>query len=204
MDALPYDPLFEELINDYLEKGFAVSNKLFNKLEIDGLRELALKERSEENFRLAGVGDKFNFQKERSIRSDKILWLYRADAHDSEKIFFEKIDRFIQYLNLSCYAGILRSEFHYAIYDPGTFYERHSDQFKGDDSRRFSMVLYLTEDWNKGDGGELTLYMAASANGKVLIEPMSGRLVFFDSSIEHEVLLSKAQRISLTGWMRRR
>lgn len=205
MDALPFDLRFERLINDFLEGSYAVSNELFNKEEIDLLRKYALREDIEDNFRLAGIGDRFNFQKEKSIRSDKILWLNREEARPAEQVFFQLIDQFINYLNISCYAGIRRSEFHYAIYEPGTFYERHSDQFKGDDRRKFSMVLYLTENWKEGDGGELIIYkkgQSGKTEESIVVRPTAGRLVFFDSSLEHEVLLSKAQRVSLTGWLR--
>lgn len=200
MDALPFDPRFEGLINDFLEKGFGVSQELFTLEEITSLRKLALKVEEQNDFRLAGVGDRFNVQKEKSIRTDKILWLNRADFEVTEQIFFQTIDRFIDYLNISCYAGIRSSEFHYAIYEAGTYYKRHSDQFKNNDQRAFSLVLYLTEDWRAGDGGELLIYKEDEIH---TIQPMGGRLVFFDSSLEHEVSLSKAKRISLTGWLRR-
>jgi SM-20-related protein len=92
-------------------------------------------------------------------------------------------------------------ECHYAIYPPGTHYRRHLDRSPAGAERVVSLVLYLNEDWNPADGGELKLYTEPG----VLIVPSGGTLVLFVSeSLEHEVLPTRAVRLSLTGWFRRR
>lgn len=180
-------------------------NNCFQKSFIDDLRELAIGRYENNDFRLAGIGDRFNFTKERSIRSDQIYWLPKTGIAGSQEDYMNWVSDFAAYLNYSCFAGILDYNFHYAIYEKGSLYERHSDQFHNRDQRKFSMVLYLSESWKKEDGGELVIYRKKSEKEiKILIEPTPGRLVFFDSALEHEVLTSNALRISLTGWMKRR
>ncbi|UKN02347.1 2OG-Fe(II) oxygenase [Paracrocinitomix mangrovi] len=189
---------YEQLIQILLEKGFGSVDGWFSDEEQLGLRKALLSRYNNDNFRHAGIGDKFNLTKVASIRSDKIHWLNVNTEIPAELSFFAKIEGFIQYLNRTCYAGINSHEFHYAVYEPGTFYQRHVDQFNADDRRKFSMVLYLNDEWIEGNGGELMIYK----NGDHKIDPIPGRLVFFSSDIEHEVLQSNFQRKSLTGWLK--
>jgi len=209
LDTSERDSLFESLITAYLENGSAYVDNCFPQPTIDELRELAIKRYENNDFRLAGIGDRFNFTKEKSIRSDQIFWLPKDEIEGIQHDFMGWVSDFVEYLNYTCFAGILDFNFHYAIYENGSFYERHSDQFQNRDQRKFSMVLYLSESWNNGDGGELVIYSKRDEREKekeekILIEPLPGRLVFFDSELEHEVLPSRALRISLTGWMKRR
>lgn len=193
------EEIYESLIQDLMDKGFGSVDHWFDAQEINELRKALLTRYEEEQFKLAGVGDKFNVQKVTAIRNDEIKWLNKDSQIPVEQHFFSKIDAFVAYLNYTCFAGIRSYEFHYAVYDEGSFYKRHSDQFNNDDRRRFSFVMYLSQDWQEGDGGELVMY---KEDEQVQIQPIPGRLVFFDSSIEHEVLLSQHQRLSLTGWMK--
>ena len=94
--------------------------------------------------RLAEIGNDQLLMHDTSIRSDKIFWLNRAPNNQYEFLFFDLIDAFVCYLNATCYAGIKSYEFHYALYEKGTFYKRHLDQFKSDDRRAFSMIMYYT------------------------------------------------------------
>lgn len=40
----------------------------------------------------------------------------------------------------------------------GAFYRRHLDRFRDDDRRMVSAVLYLNEDWQPQDGGQLRMF----------------------------------------------
>ena len=107
---------------------------------------------------------------------------------------------FILYLNQTCYTGITGFEFHYALYEKGSFYAKHLDQFKQQSSRAFSMMHYLNEDWKKADGGELCLHLG---NELQLVAPISGTSVFFKSNeIPHAVLKTQKNRLSITGWLK--
>lgn len=191
--------IYEKVIQGLLVEGFESVDGWFSLEEINGLRETLLNHYEMEKFRLAGIGKEGNLQKVKDIRSDQIFWLPKPGTNTMEESFFKKIDDFVLYLNRTCFAGIRSYEFHYAIYEAGTFYKKHIDRFKNDDSRRFSMVFYLTENWQPGDGGELVIY---KNNEQILIKPIAGNMVLFESELPHEVLLSKTQRLSLTGWLK--
>lgn len=192
------EQIYEQMIQSLLEKGFGSVAGWFSGDEVSQLRQALLNRYEDDAFRLAGIGNKFQEQTVKSIRNDQIHWLYKKDLVEDEKIFFEKLEGFVAYLNRTCFAGIQDYEFHYAVYEPGSFYQRHVDKFNNDDRRKFSMVFYLNEAWTEGDGGELMIY----GDHEEKIQPLPGKVVFFDSSLEHEVLVSNHQRMSLTGWMK--
>ncbi|GAB5418839.1 MAG: 2OG-Fe(II) oxygenase [Crocinitomicaceae bacterium] len=189
---------YEEMIQMLLKGTFGSVDNWFSVEELDGLRKSLIGRYEENAFRPAKIGNQFTATKEESIRSDQIHWLFQEDLVSEELVFFQRIEGFKNYLNRTCFAGIQSYEFHYAMYFKDTFYKRHSDQFNNDDRRQYSMVLYLNEDWQMGDGGELMLYTEPQQR----IAPTNGKLVFFQSDIEHEVLLSAKTRLSLTGWFK--
>jgi SM-20-related protein len=190
--------VYEQLIQELLEKGFGSVDNWFSDDEIMDLRKELLSRYRVDDFELAGIGNMFNHQTTTAVRSDHILWLDRLVEKQAEKVFFAKVQDFINHLNRTCYTGIRESEFHYAVYEPEAFFKRHKDQFANDDRRKFSFVLYLTNNWLIGDGGELVLYQKENT----IIQPKAGTVIFFDSTIEHEVMPSKTLRLSLAGWLK--
>ena len=99
-------------------------------------------------------------------------------------------------------TGINGYEFHYALYETGSFYKKHIDQFRNNPSRQYSMIIYLNTDWVAGDGGQLSIHQVGKASQE--IDPTGGKTVFFKSSeLEHEVLVANKPRISITGWLKR-
>ncbi len=148
----------------------------------------------------AGIGNKTLLVQDKLVRGDLIYWLDRAHNDPHENDFFDLMDRFIAYLNATCYTGITGYEFHYALYEKGTFYKRHLDQFRSDKGRSFSMIMYLNANWQEKDGGELRVYHSDHTQ---TIAPQHGKCVFFKSSeLEHEVLLTHQPRLSITGWLK--
>ena len=148
----------------------------------------------------AGTGnDELSFQN-KTVRSDQIYWLdpKHNDPHENE--FFTLIDAFVKHLNSTCYTSITSYEFHYALYETGSFYKKHIDQFRNNESRQFSMIMYLNPDWKTGDGGELCIYHDTFEQ---TITPVNGKSVFFKSSeLLHEVVLANKPRMSITGWLK--
>lgn len=198
------NPLFESIIEDLLQQHYSVVEHFFSPSEVILLRNnLGLKQ--EENlFKKSAIGNHLQKEIDKSIRGDFILWINESRADSAEKIFFGKINPLVEYLNKTCFLGILQQEFHYAVYPKGTFYKRHLDTFQNDDRRKLSLVCYLNEDpWPKENGGELTLYLEEGAKE---ILPISGRVVIFESQlIEHEVkLVKESERLSITGWLKTR
>ena len=148
----------------------------------------------------AGIGNQTVTVRDKLIRSDKIYWLDPVHNDPHENSFFELMDSFVRYLNSTCYTGITGYEFHYALYETGSFYKKHLDQFQNNKSRAYSMIMYLNTDWVAADGGELCIYHADHTQ---TIAPINGQCVFFKSSeLEHEVLLTHQPRLSITGWLK--
>ncbi len=191
---------FESIIDGYLDKRVGVVNDfLSSKLSFDLIGNLKLLY-GEEKLRTAGIGNGENTAIEQSIRNDKIFWLDKNELKESETAFFELIDAFVLYLNRTCFTGIKSYEYHYALYEKGAFYKKHMDQFKTDHGRAFSMIIYLNEDWVKGNGGELKIYKKTEVQ---LISPENRKCVFFKSDeLPHEVLVSNKSRMSITGWLK--
>jgi SM-20-related protein len=137
------------------------------------------------------------------IRGDSILWLEES-RHPEIHALLQDLK---QTLNHKLFLNLQSFECHLAHYPPGTRYDRHFDQAPlarpsslSGEERVITFVLYLTENWSPGDGGELHLCKSG-----VLVSPTPGKLILFNSqSLEHEVLLARKERWSLTGWFRRR
>lgn len=156
---------------------------------------------SQGDFASAGIGRGDEYAVDKSIRGDKIYWLEKESEFEGERYYMSVMDQFTDYLNRTCYTGIQFHEFHFAFYPPGTFYQRHLDRFQNGNSRLFSVVFYLNEDWGPDDGGELVLYLP---DQELVVQPLANRLAFFDSAlIEHEVRVAHRERLSITGWFRR-
>ncbi len=191
---------FENIISSFLENRVGIDNDFLKDELSNHLKENLLALLLEKQLKVAGIGNDSKLLTDQSIRSDKIYWLDRKHNDVHENSFFDLIDEFVKYLNRTCYTGITGYEFHYAYYDTGTSYKRHLDQFKDNQNRAFSMIMYLNQDWILADGGQLCIYQK---NGSQKIAPNKGKCVFFKSSeLEHEVLLSHKSRMSITGWLK--
>jgi SM-20-related protein len=164
------------------------------------LRENLLQLREQKLLRMAGTGNQKEVAYNNKFRNDSIYWLDRAHNNIHENSFFELMDAFVVYLNKTCYTGITSYEFHYTLYETGSFYKKHTDQFQRNDSRKFSMIMYLNEGWETIDGGALCIYHENSIEH---ILPLNGKSVFLNSStLEHEVLVCHKPRMSITGWLK--
>ncbi|WP_205635399.1 2OG-Fe(II) oxygenase [Flavivirga aquatica] len=119
-----------------------------------------------------------------------------------ETLYLNKIWWFINHLNKTCFTSIKTFESHYANYEQGSFYKRHLDQFKNEKGRKYSIVLYLNQNWKDEDDGKLSLYPLNRAQKN--ISPLEGRMVFFRSDkMEHEVHPSLTrERRSIAGWLK--
>lgn len=202
------NPIYEKIISDLLEKKYSVIDNFFDLFEVEQLRNSLLNKYQEDDFKKAAIGNRTNEIIEKSIRGDFILWLNEAEASTAERVFFSRINDFVEYLNKTCFLGILHKEFHYALYPEGTFYKRHLDTFQNDDRRKLSLVCYLNEqDWKPEYGGELVIYYNDDTGKEVekKIFPFPGRVVIFESQVlEHEVRPVKTERLSITGWLKTR
>jgi SM-20-related protein len=136
------------------------------------------------------------------VRGDFISWVSQPER-DAEQRLLTKFDEMRAALNRALMTGLEDFEGHFALYPRGAAYARHFDRLVGSDVRAISAALYLNDDWSTEDGGALRLYVGSGAVKD--IEPRGGRLVAFQSDrFEHEVLPAQRERLSFTGWFRRR
>lgn len=116
--------------------------------------------------------------------------------------FIEIMEGLMAELNQLLYLSMKDFECHFALYPPGTFYEKHLDQFHGSRQRKLSFALYLNPDWVPKHGGSLRLHLP---EGITDLAPLAGNLAIFRSdTVMHEVLSTAVNRYSITGWMRDR
>ncbi len=193
---------FEGLIQGLLNDEYGCSDDFLQPDIVAGLRNNIQGLFQSGDLKSAGLGNKDVHHKNKQIRGDKIKWLEEKSEDQFEVAFLTKIADFVTYLNKTCYTSINQFESHYASYEQNSFYKRHLDQFKNDKGRKFSLVFYLNQDWQKEDGGILSLYPKDKAQKD--ISPMGGRMVFFRSDeMEHEVHPSFTRdRISIAGWFK--
>lgn len=150
----------------------------------------------------AGIGRGDALRVREGIRGDSIDWLEPGQAEVSDR-YLALMDELRLVLNRELFLGLEDFEAHFALYPPGAFYRKHVDRFRDDDRRTVSAVLYLNPDWQPEQGGQLRLYFA---DGSIRdVEPEAGTLVvFLSGDLPHEVLPANRERLSLTGWFRRR
>lgn len=202
------NPLYEVIIEDISKKHFAIVDNFLPLSLVNQLRINLVNKQAEDLLKKAAIGNRTNELISKSIRGDFIQWMDEKEAGPTEELFFAELNSLIQYLNRTCFMGILHKEFHYALYPKGTYYQRHLDTFQNDDRRVLSMVFYLNEaDWETKNGGDLVIYQPTETGEHALhIHPFPGRLVIFESQVlEHEVLpVLKNERYSITGWLKTR
>ncbi len=195
---------FEPIIDGILNDGYGVVDDFLTPDEVATLASRLHTRRAAGQFKAAGVGNQ-RVTVENTIRGDEIMWLDWATATPDERAFLQRIAEFVEYVNQTCYLGLRDSEFHYALYPPGTLYKRHLDQFRGDSRRKLSIICYLNVDWQEADGGQLALFLPQDdgPERRVVVSPVGGRLVCFESArLEHEVLPATRERLSVTGWLK--
>ncbi|MCW3075696.1 MAG: 2OG-Fe(II) oxygenase [Bacteroidetes bacterium] len=186
----------DEITEAIYANGYSVINNFFDEATVSVFLEIF---RDKTTLIDAGTGKENSFTKNAETRSDKISWIDKGTNPKIDSLFFKVMEDVQQALNRRCYLGLNASEFHFAKYEPGTFYKRHKDIFNSDSDRKISVILYLNNNWKQGDGGELKLYMDTKT---ITVAPVAGTLVLFESHYEHEVLLSNINRYSITGWLK--
>jgi SM-20-related protein len=191
---------FESLVRQLLDRQYGIMDDFMMPMDYIQLRQHMMDYLERGEFKAAGIGQHAGFQQNTGIRNDRIRWIDEHTMLGGERDYLARIQRFMQFLNETCYTGLRSVECHYAVYGIGSFYKKHLDQFQSDSGRRYSIILYLNEQWTEADGGQLVLY---KGDETITILPAGNRFVFFESDkLEHEVLPANRDRWSVTGWMR--
>ena len=191
---------FDLLIDSYLENNIGFDAAFLNKDLCNGLQQNILQLQKDDMMTNAGIGNEVVKDAQQKMRGDKIYWMDKSHDNIFEQEFLQQAEDFIEHLNRTCYTGINGYEFHYAVYEQGSSYKRHRDQFKNNSDRKYSLISYLNDNWQEEDGGQLWVYQDEAVQ-KIL--PRSQTSVFFKSDeMEHEVTMANRSRMSITGWLK--
>jgi SM-20-related protein len=155
-------------------------------------------------FKSAKIGQKIQAQRDEQIRGDTIYWIDDEESTSTSlQAYLSKTQQVAQVLNHSLFLGLFEFETHFAIYQPGTYYKKHIDQFATTKDRKISFVYYLNPNWRDEMGGQLNLYTKQDELIRA-ISPEGNRFICFNSELPHEVALTHQTRYSITGWMKTR
>jgi SM-20-related protein len=186
-------------LDDFEKQGWAELREFITPEAALGIRTEIEEIQKLEGFRQASIGKHEQKAIDTSQRGDFISWIDPQNALANTRAYLDKVETLKDELNRYFYLGIRDYECHYAHYPPGSFYKKHVDRHKNGSPRRVSTVLYLNPEWKPADGGELVVYQ--STDSSHLVEPRLATLAIFLSEMEHEVLVTHSDRMSITGWL---
>ena len=193
------DPAFDSIADDLANEGYAIVDNFLGDKETEQIVQLDEFQNGLLHMRKAGIGQQTEFRINESIRGDYIRWIDKASAPPPLNGYIERLNGLMRFINRSLFLSLKDVELHTTVYPAGAYYKRHLDQFKAGDHRKLSVICYLNKDWTDDLGGQLRMY---PKSGILDVLPLAGRLVCFRSdNIEHEVLPSRKERLSVTGWM---
>jgi SM-20-related protein len=194
----------DPILDDLAGPGWHVAPGFLPPEATAALREECLADLDRGAFHAAGVGSG-NAQVVNEIRGDHIAWIEEAEAGPALKSVLARLENLRQAVNQDLYLGLQDVELHFATYPPGAGYQRHLDRFRDDDRRALTVILYLNPpDWTDEDGGHLHFWPDEPGT-PLVIPPLGGTLVtFLSDRFWHQVMPARRQRLSLTGWFRRR
>jgi len=193
-------PVLDLIIDDLVAQDYAVFDDLLDRNAALSIRNRLLELKADEEFKKSGIGKAVLHQVDESIRGDFIRWIETDDLHPSIEVYYRLIEALMVYANQQLYLNLKDLESHYTFYPPGKGYLKHRDRFREKPHRVLSMVYYLNEGWQDGDGGELDVF-DNRVKKLLTIEPKMNRLVVFKSEMIHEVLPSIKPRYSITTWL---
>ena len=192
------NPVFDTIADGLAEHGYAVADQFLSQQEVNEIL-VAGNFQSQSDFKKAGIGNKQSLQIQEAIRGDYTKWLDKHQSPEAIRIYLNRLQELVQFLNQALFLSLKDFEVHMTVYPEGSYYKRHLDQFKKDDHRKLSVILYLNNEWKEEHGGQLRMYLPDQTKDFL---PLAGRLVIFRSDeIEHEVLAATRERLSITGWV---
>jgi len=194
------ESIFEKVVDDLVSNGFSIQENGLPDFITDALltRQRCI---ADEEYKRAGIGRAFNYQKVDTVRGDEICWITGSTPEGA--LWLDWCAAMQHFINRSLFMGLFSFESHFACYEPGKFYKRHVDAFKGQGNRVLSLVAYLNDNWKNEDGGELVLYNDSEDRKGTRVLPKKGTfVVFLSEGFPHEVLPATRTRHSVAGWFR--
>ena len=195
----PSDELFETIARSLEAQGYCVLPDALPTTLTETL-VAAIAELEAQDFRRARTGRGELQQLNPFVRRDKIYWIDKATEH--AQAWLDWSDDLKTYLNRRLFLGLQYFESHFAVYEPGAFYKKHVDAFKGEENRKISLVVYLNKGWEPGQGGELTIFNDEGEELLKVTPSFATIAVFLSEEFPHEVLPTSRERYSVAGWFR--
>ncbi len=189
----------QEIAGQIAQRGYIVLEKPLDDVLLDRLLARC-QEADPARFNAAHIGRGTDKKRITSVRGDTISWL--TDTHTTDAAYLALMENIRLGLNERLFLGLFDYEGHYAIYEKGTGYAKHTDVLSGKKNRVLSTVLYLNANWNDGDGGELVLYDTDDAALENIAPEYGTMVIFLSEHFPHEVLISQKTRRSIAGWFR--
>lgn len=198
--------MIDRVIGELVEKGWCALPQF---LPDDLVRSLANDAQSlyqSGRLRPAATGQGTQREVRAGLRDDAIAWLDENPESPAQREYLARMEALRLAVNRELQLGLFDLEAHFARYPAGARYQKHLDTFQQDSRRTLSVICYLNEDWQANEGGQLRIYLDPDDDSKhVDVMPEGGTLAcFLSQRFVHEVLPATRERLSLTGWFRRR
>jgi SM-20-related protein len=156
----------------------------------------------EDDFKKAGVGRADNFDIRPEIRTDKILWLNPNNLSKALKYYWDIMEDYKLQLNQAFFLSLVEFEAHLAVYPVGSFYKKHLDQFKNVQHRLITCIFYLNKSWDEINAGQLRIYNNDFSSCTDIFPEFNSFVSFRSDLVYHEVLPTKRERYTVSGWLR--
>lgn len=198
------------------ETGWVVMEDILSPEFVQQLRADIQRLDQQQQFYKAGIGREKGLVLRDDIRSDRICWL--EGDNPVQQAFHSVLEQLMTAVNRRLFLGMDHFEAMYAIYEPGQFYKKHLDSFRGQRNRIMTLVFYLNPNWQSDNGGQFLLYPEVGEQGQNIaealklsdqplakVEPEAGTVAaFLSEEFPHEVVTSQATRYSIAVWFRMR
>ncbi len=160
-----------------------------------------LTEAKQLEWKKAKIGSGAKLLEHQEIRNDYIYWIEDNNDTALQRSYLDHMKILMNHINEELFFNLREFECHFAHYTTAGFYKKHLDQHQGSNKRIVSTIFYLNE---PESGGELVIYNKDNPDQiEATIKPKAGSFVcFLSNQIYHEVLPTKGDRYSLTGWYR--
>lgn len=190
-----------QLADEIYHPGFHIIDNFLDHHHYHALRTTIHTVHNNGYFRDAKIGHQAGAAHNARIRKDQIYWLDQTTDEQATLAYFGAVNKICTALNRALFLGLVEYEAHFAVYNPGTFYKKHVDQFATTKARRISCVYYLNDTWREADGGELILY-DKTEQLLTTVQPLANRFICFNSDLPHEVCTTHQMRYSISGWLK--
>ncbi len=131
------ESLFENIVEDLVTQGFSIQENGLPDFITQALLSCQ-HSISEQEYKAAGIGRAEHYKKAQSVRGDAICWITGSSKEGA--LWLSWCEAMQSYINRTLFMGLFSFESHFACYEPGKYYKRHVDAFKGQDNRVLSLI----------------------------------------------------------------